>query len=164
MYVHHFSQKLKKKKLSGAGHVDFFLFCFLRQAYCVTEPGAGSDVAGIKTRAEKKGDEYVVNGQKMWITNGGKANWFVHILRTSADTTCLLAPTVLDRLPTSLRRYFLLARTDSDPKCPAGKAFTGFILDADTPGVQVGRKVKDNAPLFCIIHSHVGELKYNVFI
>uniref|UniRef100_A0A669ERA7 Medium-chain specific acyl-CoA dehydrogenase, mitochondrial n=1 Tax=Oreochromis niloticus TaxID=8128 RepID=A0A669ERA7_ORENI len=80
-------------------------------AYCVTEPGAGSDVAGIKTRAVKMGDEYVVNGQKMWITNGGKANW-----------------------------YFLLARTNSDPKCPASKAFTGFIVDADTPGVQIGRK------------------------
>lgn len=47
------------------------------QAYCVTEPGAGSDVAGIKTRAVKMGDEYIVNGQKMWITNGGKANWCV---------------------------------------------------------------------------------------
>uniref|UniRef100_A0A3Q0SJT9 Medium-chain specific acyl-CoA dehydrogenase, mitochondrial n=1 Tax=Amphilophus citrinellus TaxID=61819 RepID=A0A3Q0SJT9_AMPCI len=80
-------------------------------AYCVTEPGAGSDVAGIKTRAVKMGDEYVVNGQKMWITNGGKANW-----------------------------YFLLARTNPDPKCPASKAFTGFIVDADSPGVQVGRK------------------------
>ncbi|XP_077471441.1 medium-chain specific acyl-CoA dehydrogenase, mitochondrial [Stigmatopora argus] len=80
-------------------------------AYCVTEPGAGSDVAGVKTKAVKTGDEYVVNGQKMWITNGGKANW-----------------------------YFLLARTDSDPKCPTNKAFTGFILDADTPGIQIGRK------------------------
>lgn len=48
--------------------------CVLK-AYCVTEPGAGSDVAGIKMRAEKKGDEYIVNGQKMWITNGGQANW-----------------------------------------------------------------------------------------
>lgn len=47
------------------------------QAYCVTEPGAGSDVAGLRTKAVKMGDEYVVNGQKMWITNGGKANWFV---------------------------------------------------------------------------------------
>ena len=47
------------------------------QAYCVTEPGAGSDVAGIQTRAERKGDEYIVNGQKMWITNGGKASWWV---------------------------------------------------------------------------------------
>jgi acyl-CoA dehydrogenase len=32
--------------------------------------GAGSDVAGIKTKAVKKGDEYIVNGSKMWITNG----------------------------------------------------------------------------------------------
>merc|ERR1711976_601825 len=39
-------------------------------AYCVTEPGAGSDVAGLRTRAVKKGNEYVINGQKMWITNG----------------------------------------------------------------------------------------------
>lgn len=51
------------------------VFCDVLQAYCVTEPGAGSDVAGVKTRAVKTGDEYVVNGQKMWITNGGKANW-----------------------------------------------------------------------------------------
>lgn len=37
----------------------------------MTEPAAGSDVNGIKTKAEKKGDEWVINGQKMWITNGG---------------------------------------------------------------------------------------------
>ena len=48
-------------------------------AYGVTEPNAGSDVAGIKTRAEKKGDEWVINGQKMWITNGGVANFVGHI-------------------------------------------------------------------------------------
>ncbi|XP_072366402.1 medium-chain specific acyl-CoA dehydrogenase, mitochondrial [Scyliorhinus torazame] len=80
-------------------------------AYCVTEPGAGSDVAGIKTRAEKKGNEYIINGQKMWITNGGKADWF-----------------------------FLLARSNPDPKASAGKSFTGFIVDADSPGIQIGRK------------------------
>jgi len=45
-------------------------------AYCVTEPEAGSDVAGIKTVAKKVGDEYVLNGQKMWITNAGVANWY----------------------------------------------------------------------------------------
>lgn len=59
-----------KCSFSNSKYIDSFL-----QAYCVTEPGAGSDVAAIKTRAVKKGDEYVVNGQKMWITNGGKANW-----------------------------------------------------------------------------------------
>ena len=37
----------------------------LQAAYCVTEPGAGSDVAGAKTRAVKKGDDWVINGQKM---------------------------------------------------------------------------------------------------
>ncbi|SCZ91521.1 BZ3500_MvSof-1268-A1-R1_Chr1-2g01463 [Microbotryum saponariae] len=45
-------------------------------AYGVTEPGAGSDVAGIATRATKEGDHYVLNGAKLWITNGGVANWY----------------------------------------------------------------------------------------
>lgn len=44
-------------------------------AYCVTEPGAGSDVAAAKTKAVKKGDKWLINGQKMWITNGSVANW-----------------------------------------------------------------------------------------
>ena len=48
----------------------------LLAAYCVTEPGAGSDVAGVKTFAERKGNVWIVNGSKMWITNGGVANWF----------------------------------------------------------------------------------------
>lgn len=45
-------------------------------AYCVTEPGAGSDVSGIRTLAKKDGDDYVINGSKMWITNGGVADWY----------------------------------------------------------------------------------------
>jgi acyl-CoA dehydrogenase len=45
-------------------------------AYCVTEPGAGSDVAGIRTTATRVGDEYVINGSKAWITNGGVASWY----------------------------------------------------------------------------------------
>ncbi len=45
-------------------------------AYCVTEPGAGSDVSGIRTVAKKDGDDYVINGSKMWITNAGVASWY----------------------------------------------------------------------------------------
>ncbi|EIW67929.1 acyl-CoA dehydrogenase [Tremella mesenterica] len=48
----------------------------LMASYCVTEPTAGSDVAGIRTKAERKGDQWVLNGSKMWITNAGHANWF----------------------------------------------------------------------------------------
>jgi len=101
-----FGNEAQQKKYLGR-MIDEMLMC----AYCVTEPSAGSDVASIKTRAEKKGDEYVINGQKMWITNGGVANW-----------------------------YFVLARTSADPKTPAGKAFTGFIVDGNTPGIIIGRK------------------------
>ena len=51
----------------------------------MTEPGAGSDVFGIKTAAEKRGDEYVINGSKMWITGGGHANWYFVLARTDKD-------------------------------------------------------------------------------
>ncbi|OFZ19287.1 MAG: acyl-CoA dehydrogenase [Bdellovibrionales bacterium GWB1_55_8] len=45
-------------------------------AYCVTEPGAGSDVSGIRTNAKKVGSEYILNGEKMWITNAKVASWY----------------------------------------------------------------------------------------
>ena len=51
----------------------------------MTEPGAGSDVANITTRAVRHGDEYVMNGQKMWITNANFANWFFVLARTRCD-------------------------------------------------------------------------------
>lgn len=54
----------------------------IQAAYCVTEPGAGSDVAGAKTKAVKKGDKWVINGNKMWITNGGVADWYFVLAKT----------------------------------------------------------------------------------
>ncbi|CBL44654.1 acyl-CoA dehydrogenase [gamma proteobacterium HdN1] len=49
----------------------------------VSEPAAGSDVAAIKTRAEKKDGDYVINGTKMWITNSTQADWFCLLANTS---------------------------------------------------------------------------------
>jgi acyl-CoA dehydrogenase len=46
-------------------------------AYACSEPEAGSDVAGMTTRYERRGDDFVLNGQKRWITNGGYANWYL---------------------------------------------------------------------------------------
>ncbi|MBW7885126.1 MAG: acyl-CoA dehydrogenase family protein [Caldilineaceae bacterium] len=54
-------------------------------AYCMTEPDAGSDVAGIKTTAVRKGDHYVLNGTKTWITDGPVASYFTVFAKTDPD-------------------------------------------------------------------------------
>ena len=54
-------------------------------AYCLSEPQAGSDVSGIRTRAVRDGDEYVVNGTKQWISNGSCADYYILFARTSDD-------------------------------------------------------------------------------
>ncbi|PKM21474.1 MAG: acyl-CoA dehydrogenase [Gammaproteobacteria bacterium HGW-Gammaproteobacteria-14] len=51
-------------------------------ALAMSEPGAGSDVVSMKLRAEKRGDHYVLNGNKMWITNGPDANTYVIYAKT----------------------------------------------------------------------------------
>ena len=48
----------------------------------VSEPGAGSDVAGIRTEARADGDDYVINGDKLWITNGVQADWICLLANT----------------------------------------------------------------------------------
>lgn len=53
-----------------------FAECLRFTSFCLTEPEAGSDVAGLGTTATRDGDDYVLNGSKMWITNGGVADQF----------------------------------------------------------------------------------------
>jgi citronellyl-CoA dehydrogenase len=75
----------------------------------ITEPGAGSDVASIETTAVRDGDDWVLNGRKIFITNGVRAHFCT-----------------------------LVARTDK----PAGyEGFSLFLVDTDTPGFQVSRKL-----------------------
>lgn len=50
-----------------------------------SEPGAGSDLAGIQTKAEDKGDHYLVNGQKIWTSFGDKGDWIFALVRTHPD-------------------------------------------------------------------------------
>ena len=54
-------------------------------SFCLTEPDAGSDVSGMKTTATKKGDKYVINGSKCFITNGGYADWFTVYAKTDKE-------------------------------------------------------------------------------
>jgi butyryl-CoA dehydrogenase len=57
----------------------------LRAALSMSEPGAGSDVQAIRCRAVRDGEEYVVNGQKMWVTNGLRAGLVVLLCKTDPD-------------------------------------------------------------------------------
>ncbi len=77
-------------------------------AYACSEPDAGSDVAGMTTRYEQHGDEYVITGQKRWITNSAYARWF----------------TVFATRDRALKH----------------KGITCFVVDADAPGVKIGKK------------------------
>jgi isovaleryl-CoA dehydrogenase len=54
-------------------------------ALAMSEPGAGSDVVGMRTRADKKGDRYILNGNKMWITNGPVSDTYVIYAKTDPD-------------------------------------------------------------------------------
>ncbi|MBA2341863.1 MAG: acyl-CoA dehydrogenase family protein, partial [Thermoleophilaceae bacterium] len=54
-------------------------------SFCLTEPDAGSDVSGMRTTAEKKGDKYVINGAKTFITNGSHADWYTVYAKTDKE-------------------------------------------------------------------------------
>ncbi|GHJ20575.1 MULTISPECIES: acyl-CoA dehydrogenase family protein [Streptomyces] len=54
-------------------------------AYCLSEPSAGSDAASLRTRAERDGDDWVLNGTKAWITHGGIADFYTVLARTGQD-------------------------------------------------------------------------------
>ncbi len=82
----------------------------IRCALSITEPDAGSDAQAIKTTARRDGDDYVINGQKMWVTNGHKAG--VYLVMTKTDPT-------------------------ADPR---HKGITAFLVDHDVPGFIKGKK------------------------
>ncbi len=73
------STELKEQFLAPAIAGEFVA------AIAVSETGAGSDVAGLKTTARKDGDDYIINGSKMWITNAQHADFFCVLANTSDD-------------------------------------------------------------------------------
>ncbi|MFN0093428.1 MAG: acyl-CoA dehydrogenase family protein [Dehalococcoidia bacterium] len=93
---------------------DFYLPKFvkpdMRCALSITEPDAGSDAQAIKTTARRDGDDYVINGQKMWVTNGHRAGV-----------------------------YLVMTKTDPSAN-PRHKGITAFLVPHETPGFIKGKK------------------------
>jgi citronellyl-CoA dehydrogenase len=81
----------------------------------VSEPDAGSDVAGIRTKAVRDGDHWVITGRKMWITSGTQADWM-----------CLLTRTV----------------EPGEEPATGYRGMSQIIVPTDTPGFSVGRKIE----------------------
>lgn len=99
------SEEQKQKYLPGAIGGDIIL------GIAMTEPGTGSDLAGVQTTARRDGDHYVLNGSKMFISNGQIADLFV-----------------------------VVVKTDPQAK-PAHKGMSLLLVEADSPGFVRGRKL-----------------------
>jgi acyl-CoA dehydrogenase len=124
-------------------------------SFCLTEPGAGSDVSSMRTRAVRKGDKYVINGQKCFITNGTYADWYTVYAKTDPDAghrgiSAFLVPrddtVVIDKKEDKMgqRASNTATVTFNDTEIPAdhllGEENKGFkiammTLDRTRPGV-----------------------------
>jgi alkylation response protein AidB-like acyl-CoA dehydrogenase len=82
-----------------------------RGGICLSEPNAGTDLQAISTRARREGDSYRVDGSKMWVTNGRRAQLFL-----------------------------LLAKTDSSAE-PPHRGISAFVIEKGAPGLTVGRDI-----------------------
>jgi alkylation response protein AidB-like acyl-CoA dehydrogenase len=69
----------------------------LMASYCLTEPGAGSDAAALRTRAVRDGDHYVLNGQKQFISGAGENDLYVVMVRTGQDGAGGISTIVVER-------------------------------------------------------------------
>jgi len=82
-----------------------------RGGICLSEPNAGTDLQSITTTASRQGDNYIIDGSKMWITNGRHGNTFL-----------------------------LLTKTDSNAQ-PAHRGMTAFVIEKGAPGLTVSRDI-----------------------
>ncbi|WP_233271703.1 acyl-CoA dehydrogenase family protein [Paraburkholderia acidiphila] len=83
-------------------------------AFALSEPEAGSDVAAMALAARTDGDDYVLDGEKTWISNGGIADFYVVFARTG--------------------------------EAPGARGISAFVVDADTPGLEIAERIDVIAP------------------
>ena len=153
------SDELKEKYLAPSIRGE------LVASIAVTEPDAGSDVAGIRTRAVRDGDEWVINGSKLYITNGTQADWLCLLARTSEEPgyrgmSLIVVPTAIDGVVVS-RKLEKLGMWSSDT---AELSFSDVRVPVSNTIGEIGRgfqqqMVQFQAERLITVYKQVGAIE-----
>jgi alkylation response protein AidB-like acyl-CoA dehydrogenase len=110
----------------------------VRGAFSMSEPGCGSDVAAITSKAVRDGDDYVLTGQKMWLTNGGSSTLVAVLVKTDGDDDA----SVYKKMST-----FLIEKTEGFGEVRPGLTIPGKIEKMGYKGVDTTELIMDGLRL-----------------
>ncbi len=134
MVLHHGTEEQKQHYLPKMAEGE------IRGAFSMSEPGCGSDVSAITSKAVVDGDHYVLTGQKMWLTNGGSSNLVAVLVRT--DNAAPADSSVYKRMST-----FLVDKTEGFGEVRPGLTIPGKIEKMGYKGVDTTELVMDGLKL-----------------
>jgi alkylation response protein AidB-like acyl-CoA dehydrogenase len=129
MLMHHGTQEQKERLLPLMATGE------LRAGFSMSEPGCGSDVAAIQSKGVKDGEEYVLDGQKMWLTNGARAGLIATLVKTDEG-----ADSVYKNMTT-----FLLEKEPGFGQTAPGVTIPGKIAKMGYKGVETTEMVMEGA-------------------
>ena len=122
-------------------------------AYCLSEPDSGSDAAALVTRARRRGDDYVIDGTKAWVTHAGVADFYVVMCRTDEDRTggitALLVPATTPGLsfPPGERKMGLRASPTGQVVLDGARVPARFRLAEEGDGFRIALSALDGGRL-----------------
>jgi alkylation response protein AidB-like acyl-CoA dehydrogenase len=128
MLMRHGTEEQKRKYLPKMATGE------VRGAFSMSEPGLGSDVAAIKTKAVKDGDSWTINGQKMWLTNGATSNLVATLVRTDEG----------EESPYKSMTTFLVEKEEGFGETAPGLTIPGKIDKMGYKGVETTEAVFEN--------------------
>ena len=131
MLMHHGTDEQKQRLLPQMSSGE------LRGGFSMSEPGCGSDVAAIKSRAVRDGEEYVLDGQKMWLTNGARAGLIATLVKTDEG-----GDSVYKNMST-----FLLEKAPGFGETAQGVTIPGKIEKMGYKGVETTEMILEGARL-----------------
>lgn len=134
MILQHGTEEQKQRLLPGMATGE------IRGAFSMSEPGCGSDVAAITSKAVRDGDDYVLTGQKMWLTNGGSSTVVAVLVRT--DDAAPEGSSVYKRMST-----FLIEKPEGFGEVRPGLTIPGKIEKMGYKGVDTTELIMDGLRL-----------------